>query len=199
MNSTTSRRGRKVRGLLALPLASAMVMALAMPVGATDTGSVAGTVTVAQGGACLLLGASSVDFGTNPFSPPGSMTHARGTFGGTEALEFSLENCADVDETFLARGTDASSQTSAAVWDLQDGNSSLPCLRGPNVYFLISSWSGTNPGSSFLSDVDAALSTVPTPAAGSLNTSLGMRMPCEGSDGAGEVFDLDIIYTAVTE
>jgi hypothetical protein len=169
-----------------------------MPVGATDTGSVAGTVTVAEGGACLLLGASSVDFGTNPFSPPGSMTHALGSFDGTNALEFSLENCADVDETFLARGTDASSQTSAAVWELQDGLSSLPCLRGPNVYFLISSWSGTNAGSSFLSDVDATLSSVATPAGESLNTGLQMRMPCEGSDGAGEVFDLEIFYTAVT-
>jgi hypothetical protein len=186
-----------MRAAIAGWLAAALVALAASPVGAADNGSVTGTVTVAQGGACLVVGASTVDFGTNPFSSltTGSPVY-EGTYDGGSSNRLQLQNCGAVDETVLVRGTNATSASSSTTWTLTPYG---PCSMPPNYYGLFAVWDTTSGTDNInISTGDAELSSGAIPAGGSLSSGNWIMMPCEGSDGAGESFELAIYYTAVT-
>lgn len=187
---------RRRRAASALVAAMTLAIAISSPSLAEDTGALVGTVTAADMGACILVGASSIDFGTNPFSsiatgaPP-----YEGVVDGTTDTRFSIENCGFVDWQLAARGTDASSQSSAAAWSLSEF---APCSLGANWYNLDAVWeTATTTESLSLVTTDTLLPTGPIGPADSLVAGAAIVMPCDNSAGAGEVFNLEIVYTAI--
>jgi len=203
---TINRNGR-----IALILAAALLAATAAPARADDTGAVVGTVSAAVQAPCITIGASALDFGTNAFSPTDAWSSGVGLVDGGEEFLYPLTNCGDSEQTILARGTDASSTASSAVWTLIRADPDVipvsPCVDGANAYWMFTQVEDpANPGSGtqeFLaSDVDVALPHAgrdedPVPAGESRNVLDVIFMPCVGSDGAGEPFELTIMYTAV--
>jgi hypothetical protein len=168
--------------------------------GLGNSGALAGTITAASepGGPCLIVGGSTIDFGTHPFND-GSAPPVVGTIDGGEQSSFSVENCGDAGVELLARGTNAVSRTSDAAWALQPitGSDTSCTVDGPdttNVYGLINEGDGS--GSQSLSTLDTTVN--PSLAAGDQRShQVFIQMPCVGSDGAGETFDLTVTYTAV--
>jgi DNA-binding beta-propeller fold protein YncE len=165
-----------------------------------DSGSLAGTITAASepGGPCLIVGGSTIDFGTQTFND-GSVPPVVGTIDGGEQDSFSVENCGDDSVELLARGTDAVSRTSDAAWDLLPitGGDTSCTVTGPdttNVYGLVNEGEGS--GSQSLSTSDTTVN--PALAAGHTRShQVFIQMPCVGSAGAGETFDLTVTYTAI--
>lgn len=166
----------------------------------TNSGALAGTITAASepGGPCLIVGGSTIDFGTHPFNS-GSASPIVGTIDGGEQDNFSIENCGDDSVELLARGTNATSRTSDAAWALQpiSGSDTSCTVNGPgttNVYGLVNEGDGS--GSQSLSTADTTVN--PSLAASdSRSHQVFIQMPCVGSDGAGETFDLTVTYTAI--
>jgi hypothetical protein len=173
-----------------------LAIATSSPSLAEDTGALVGTVTAADMGACIVVGASSIDFGTNPFSSiaTGAPLY-EGVVDGTTETRFAIENCGFVDWQLAARGSNAASQTSAAVWSLSEF---APCSMGANYYNLDAFWeTSTTTENISLVTTDIQLPTGPIAPAESLMSGASITMPCDNSTGAGEVFDLEIVYTAI--
>jgi CSLREA domain-containing protein len=155
------------------------------------SGSLAGTVAVTfdTAGPCLIVHAASVDFGTNPFND-GTGGLAPGTVNSTGESEFFIENCSDGEIEILARGTDAQSRTSGAAWGLTANTDT--CALGPDHYGLADS------GPAGITPVTLLDQSVDILTGGALRlTELFIRMPCVGSAGAGETFNLTVFFTAV--
>lgn len=155
------------------------------------SGSLAGTVAVTfdTAGPCLIVHAASVDFGTVPFND-GSGGMSPGTIDGTGDSEFSIENCSDGEIELLARGTDAQSRTSDAAWSLTSATDT--CAPGPDHYGLADS------GPTSITPLTLLDQSVGLLTGGALRlTELFIQMPCVGSAGAGETFDLTVFFTAV--
>lgn len=167
------------------------------PVG---SGALAGTITAGSepGGPCLIVAGSSIDFGTHPFNA-GSASPVVGTIDGGEQSSFSIENCGDDSVELLARGTDAVSRQTDAAWELLPitGSDTSCIVAGPdttNVYGLVNEGDGT--GSQSLSTSDTTVNPA-LPAGDSRSHQVFIQMPCAGSAGAGETFDLTVTYTAI--
>jgi hypothetical protein len=163
------------------------------------SGVVAGTVSAAESvGLCLIVHASTLDFGTNSFDD-GTAVPIVATYDGTSQTSFDVENCGQTDVEVVAHGTDATSRASAATWGLTSIVApATPCdVNGPsttNAYGLQDDAAGV--GVAPLTDIDGTVD--PSLAAGTSRAhQVAIQMPCVGSDGAGEIFDLTVVYTAV--
>lgn len=152
----------------------------AAPALAADNGTVDAQVTVAT--PCIIVTPDFVDFGTLPFTPSAYDTRGVGT------APLGYESCSGIEETVFARGSDATG--TSATWTLsRDG---YPCLNpSPNLYRL---WLNAQTSLS-LSTQDQQLEVVAAGAPGTV-TALNIHMPCAGSDGAGELMSLQVVFTA---
>jgi hypothetical protein len=172
MNRTTVRR------LVACGLAANLAF-LALPATAEE-GTVKAQVTVAgPTDACILVGTESLDFGTREF----------GDFSPSESYE--LQSCSDANQDYLVRGTNAASVETQASWVLSDANTAINQFMvdattdphdGPDIVHL-------SHGNKLLAEGVAPDSTH--------TAEHVLAMPDVGSDGAGETFEFEIIWTAV--
>lgn len=171
-------RARTTLARLAVLIAFGWVAA--QPVVAADGGAVDVDVTVAM--PCLIVYPTTIHFGTLPFTPE------QYSDAGVGMQAIGYDSCAGIDEIVSARGTDATG--TSASWALsKDG---VPCMTvGGNFYNL---WLG-GVSSGFLDTTDQVIETVSAGATGTVN-NLFLRMPCVGSDGAGETMTLQVIFTA---
>jgi hypothetical protein len=160
----------------------AALTSLPIPASADESGAVTATVTVAA--PCVLLTDTEIGYGVLPFSRDSEVARESG------AGPMTVENCSGTTQLLFVRGTDATSINSSASWALTDpaGGTTNPCALRPNAYFHELSFEG-NPVQ-FLTIADS-------PAlAGYGQYEFGLTMPCVGSDGAGETFQMAVVFTA---
>lgn len=196
---------RPPRILLAL---TALTLAGIGPAGAAVDGTVTGTVTVEPGGPCLMVGASSVDFGVLPFSSDSENVLAYGTVDGTGEQTYDLLSCSSVDQDFRVGGTDAVNVAGTVTWALRSGNpGQLICDNAaPNGYWLGIDGEDPEVPGSFLQAFLFPGFDIGVPNANGVNAvgagdSRTVRnrigMPCDTSLGMGDSFNLTLMYTAV--
>jgi hypothetical protein len=155
--------------------------------GATPTGGLELRVTVPREAApCVLLDATSLDFGTLPFSTEAALSE--GSAG------VSVSSCSTGSQALYTSGTDATG-TGGALWSLSSvgGN---PCGIGVNAYgvALGTDGSGGMPASIQLSTL--ASSWIVQAAESTVAADVGYQMPCVGSDGAGETMTSQVTFLA---
>jgi hypothetical protein len=155
--------------------------------GATPTGGLELRVTVPREAApCVLLDATSLDFGTLPFSTEAALSE--GSAG------VSVSSCSTGSQALYTSGTDATG-TGGALWSLSSvgGN---PCGIGVNAYgvALGTDGSGGMPASFQLSTL--ASSWIVQAAESTVAADVGYQMPCVGSDGAGETMTSQVTFLA---
>ncbi|MFP3881615.1 MAG: myxococcus cysteine-rich repeat containing protein [Actinomycetota bacterium] len=173
----STRVGSLSRSAVTLCLSVVMSAAAAMPAVADEQGVVNATVTVtAPAEACILVGVSSIDFGTLDFgdAAPGE--------------SYTIQKCAEASQDLFVQGTNATT-TSGFAWQLVD------TLPGVNEYRLEVFDVAIGTESVFLSPDESRL--VDAEMSDSLTVNHVLNMPAEGSDGAGETASFQIIWTAV--
>jgi hypothetical protein len=173
----------KQRVALAVAFAVATPALATSPALGAEDGTVHATVTV--GAPCITLPTTSVEFGTLTFSTPD-------TWSFKETPPMSVINCSGIPVDLLVRGTDATSATSAATWNLY-GDGSGSCSQGPNAYGV--GHVHGDYGYDHLTNLDQAAATG-VPSGGRHSYRLTLLMPCTGSDGAGETMSFQAIFTA---
>ena len=165
---------------------------LDMPVtgfGATPNGGLELRVTVPREAApCVLLDATSIDFGTLPFSTEAALSEG--------SANVNVSSCSTGSQALYASGTDANgSGASPAHWALSSvgGN---PCGIGLNQYgvALGTDGSGGMPASFQLSAVPS--SWIVQTAGAATASSVAYQMPCVGSDGAGQTMSSQVTFLA---
>ena len=165
-------------------LTASVEQQLAVPVsgyGATPTGGLELRVSVPREAApCVLIGASSIDFGTLPFSTEAALSE------GSAAVD--VTSCSTGSQALYASGTPATWALSAA-----GGN---PCTIGVNQYgvALGTDGSGGMPATFQLSTLSR--SWIVMSAAAEVSSSVGYQMPCVGSDGAGQTMNSQVTFLA---
>jgi hypothetical protein len=170
-------------------LAVVGIVASTMPAFADGTGRVDAHVTVAS--PCITVSPTSVDFGTVPFVSSNA--------NPLDYIErpFTIATCGMV-ERLLGRGSDATSAGGAAVgWAL--GSSTDICPQA-NVYGAAFGYH-TVPGATSwipLTTIDSAVLPATSPIGPDpLDFSLGLRMPCVGSDGGGQLMNFSYTFTVL--
>ena len=113
-------------------LATAGLIAGAVPAFTADTGSVTVTVT-AQAAAtpCITVGPSTLDFGTLPFSTAGSLSTR---FIGASGTSPTVTNCGTAGQNLTMTGSNASS--SSGSWTISGaarGTNPCPAPNGFNL------------------------------------------------------------------
>lgn len=181
---------------IALTAAAAAVLAVgAAPAFTAESGSVAVTVTAEPPPApCLTVAPGTLDFGTLPFTKPAALSGRN--FG------VDLTNCGTADENLTVVGTDAAGASGS--WALSSGG--LPCDLGVDKYtLLLSKYEPGDADYRIYTPITKIAATVANPAgtpfvfpAGTPTTArLGLLMPCQGSNGAGEAKTLSVTFTAI--
>jgi hypothetical protein len=184
---------RQVLFLTALLSATALA-ASAAPAFSADSGSVVGTVSVpAPPAPCIQLSDQALDYGVRPFSTAAAVSSI-----GRSLL---LTNCGTAGENVLASATDASGPSGSwtlFAWPTFVGN---PCPT-TNTFSLL--WGLGDPGSQNMSlsstprmATDTSGAPWVVPAGHVSGTNLGLFMPCQGSNGAGETKTFTATFTAV--
>jgi hypothetical protein len=134
---------------------------------------------------CILVGASTLDFGELPFSTPSAISSG--------SVDVDVTSCSTGTTDILARGTDASGDGApAAAWLLSDigGN---PCTQGADLYGVALASAG---GSALqLGTSNGFMASVA--ASDTLATNVRLEMACEGSGGAGQTMSSQVFLTAV--
>jgi hypothetical protein len=180
-------------------ISAALLAATAFAGGATPAlgaggGSLVATVSVpAPPAPCIQLSDQAHDYGVMPFSTPTAIS--------SRGFSLLLTNCGTAGQNVLASATDASGPSGSwtlFVWPTFVGN---PCPTTNNFSLL---WNLGDPNSQNMSvggtprlatDTSGAPSVVP---AGHVSPSnLGLFMPCQGSNGAGETKTFTATFTAV--
>lgn len=165
---------------------------LAVPVtgyGATPTGGLELRVSVPREAApCVLLDATSVDFGTLPFSTEAALSEG--------SADVSVTSCSSGSQALYANGTDATGGA-GALWSL-DATGGNPCGIGVNQYgvSLGTDGSGGMPATFQLSTLSS--SWIVMVAEANVASSIGYQMPCVGSDGAGQTMSSQVTFLATT-
>ena len=191
-----------------LALISAVAVATAAAIGATDlsprqilaqeptptpsgSGSVVTTIDPVEApGPCVLLSTETINYGTVPFSSSTTPRFATG--------EVTVTNCSVEPEHILAAGADATG--SSATWTLVNppasGNTCEGADGGINRYahtlhdgVAVSELALTNLNQTYQTDTAGGAAVV---------TATSFRMPCSGSNGAGELMSTSITFTAVS-
>jgi hypothetical protein len=171
---------------------SAVFLVWAMPSFSADSGTVNARVSVAA--PCLTAtvtwpSAPTLDFGSQSFTTPAQP-------GGTSLNDaVSITNCGSGSENVLVRGTDATTTTSSAAWQLQSTDAT--CSVGANKYFVNTTIRDANGQKVYpattLTTANQLLANIGT---GSRSVTPLMIMPCSGSTGAGDSMSFDIVFTA---
>lgn len=150
---------------------------------ATDNGTVEAQVTVAA--PCITVGAG-LDYGTMRFST----ATGTGTSYSVGGRTTSYSNCSSQSQLIYARGTNAQSSTSDAIWELT--RNTVSCPTDLNKYRVTAQ---TDEPIVSLEHTDQLIDSAA--AAGVTQTvTAGLTMPCSGSLGAGETMTYAIIVTA---
>jgi hypothetical protein len=157
--------------------------------GATPNGGLSLQVTVPREAApCVLLDATSVDFGTLPFSTAAALSEG--------SANVAVSSCSTGSQALYASGTDADgSGATPAHWALSPAGGN-PCGIGTNQYgvALGTDGSGGMPASFQLSTMTSSWIVM---AAGSdVASSVDYQMPCVGSDGAGQTLSSQVTFLA---
>lgn len=159
--------------------------------GATPNGGLELRVTVPREAApCVLLDATSVDFGTLPFSTEALLSEG--------SADVAVTSCSTGSQALYASGTDATgSGATPALWSLSSvgGNS---CGIGTDQYgvSLGTDGSGGMPAAFQLSTL--AGSWIVMGSGANVASSVDYQMPCVGSDGAGQTMTSQVTFLATT-
>lgn len=169
-------------------VAVAYFVASSLPAFSADNGTINAQVTPAA--PCITLDKTSLNFGTAPFSPQQGVSSFQ--------VPGSVTSCTGTAQKLYGRGTDAKNAAASVTWTLDDSGQ-LPCNLANNQYQLSAGDSGgTNNWGVYLSTANKQLlGTGGMLAANTTRTiDSGLRMPCAGSDGAGQAMSWQYIYTA---
>ena len=157
--------------------------------GATPNGGLQLRVTVPREAApCVLLDATSIDFGTLPFSTVAALSEG--------SANVAVSSCSTGSQALYASGTDADgSGATPAHWALSPAGGN-PCGIGTNQYgvALGTDGSGGMPASFQLSTMTS--SWIVMPAGSDVASSVDYQMPCVGSDGAGQTMGSQVTFLA---
>ena len=141
---------------------------------------------------------TQVDFGTRAYSRPGNLSLSTGS------VRPVFSNCGTADENLLIAGTDAHNVCPTLcllhTWSLQQTTDTCAGNQ-TNVYALY--WSVDNHGSNVIGTTNTRIyhpdlgpSAVTWVAGEQHALGLELEMPCQGSDGAGESFAMNVSLTA---
>jgi hypothetical protein len=152
--------------------------------------------TPAPSGPCLTVAPGKVDFGTLPFTIPGTGGLSRGTSG-----TLTVTQCGTVGQNLNVSATDASGASGS--WTIQRSGGVNPCPT-VDVFHLEfdpaqsgARWLGTFIDGTPRALFDTAFQPVVfAPGTAELAT-MTIFMPCQGSNGAGEPKTLSATLTAV--
>lgn len=202
--------------LLAAVLTAVLTIALLAPAATaetTGTGGVGATVTPSDWPeACILVGASGLDFGELLFSREGETQSGRATVDGGSAEDYQVTNCSTDEQGFLVSATDADDGEGAS-WllvatppidvcastdqyrlgiEVQDPNTQA-YASPPQMVLLGSGVTGL--------PYSGRTGTEPTRvAAGDSRTVRNtIYMPCEGSSGSGSTMGMTINFLALLD
>lgn len=157
--------------------------------GATPSGGLELRVSVPREAApCVLLGATSIDFGTLPFSTEAALSEG--------SLFVDVTSCSTGSQALYASGTDATgSGATPANWALSAAGGN-PCTFGVNQYgvALGTDGSGGMPAAFQLSTLSS--SWIVMSAGSELASSVDYQMPCVGSAGAGQTMSSQVTFLA---
>jgi hypothetical protein len=177
----------------ALALAAIATAATAVPAFSASSGTVAVSVTAqAPAAPCLTVTPGSVSFGTLPFS-----TSNTAISQGNADLTFDF--CGTAMEDLLGSTTPATGPS--GFWTPRsDGGAIQPCPQLDQFYLSIFGRSGSLPAL-YMTETPAPVVGLAGGVAGfnpgQLVVPLTIRMPCQGSNGAGETKTLTATFTAV--
>jgi hypothetical protein len=182
--------------ILTAVLAAAALPASEAPAFSDGSGSVVARVSVpAPPAPCLQLSAAALDYGVKPFSTPSAIS--------SPGLSLILTNCGTAGENVLASATDATGPSGSwtlFAWPTFVGN---PCaISGTNNYSLLWGISESNSQSFSVSgtprmETDTSGAPWVIAAGHAAPSNLGLFMPCQGSNGAGETKTFTATFTAV--
>jgi hypothetical protein len=150
------------------------------PTPTPDSGTVAAEVTVPSAALCLELSTTSVSFGTLPL----------GAESEPATPQITVTNCAEIGETILASGTDATGE--GALWNLVDSTDTCATALGLDNYRL--GLQG-NAGTVGLATTGKSVGTLD--AGGDESHTALIYTACPGSSGAGTTMSMQIVFTAV--
>lgn len=183
---------------------AAVALASAVPAFTADSGTVTVVLTAEETAAtpCLTVGPGTLDLGTAAFSTPAARSELRSRTPGVQT-----ENCGTAPENVAVMGTDAVGPggTWALGYWVTDSSGGNPCDAGANVYFLQTNGStaGVSLQATAITKASRLLGTAPNDDPGvwgpgaTADIALGLTMPCQGSNGAGETKSLSVTFTAV--
>lgn len=175
------RKGR--RGAVPAVLMSLLgVLLSATPGMAEDSGTVDAQVTISTSAACIELSVTAVSFGTL----------ALGAEDVSGSPTIGVSNCADVDATILASGTNATGTN--ATWNLVDSAATCANTLGLDNYHL--GLATTALSVTTLSTSNKEVATLA--AAASTNHVARIWTACPGSSGAGETMSMQVSYLATS-
>lgn len=206
-----TRRGRQ---LAAAVLSAALAVSVLAPAAADAQegggGSVDATVTATDWPeACILLGASQLDFGELRFSRGTNVQIGRATVDGTAEEDHQITSCSTGEQGIFVAGT-AATGPGGASWAL-DATPTDICADTDRYRLSIQvrdpatdTYTG---GPTIVSTSNIALPyaghNVYDPdrlePGGSRTMRNNITMPCEGSSGAGTQMSLSIEFTAVMD
>jgi hypothetical protein len=167
---------------------------LALPAFSDSSGSVSAQVQIAA--TCVTVSPASVNFGTLPFT---QNTTGSGPSVGSQPI--TVTNCSPSSENYLGAGTNAhgGGPTSTTVWTLTQPTVDIatdPCTWGPNQY---EAGLGSSSAIHWLGTANTPLtSTWASATAGEVKNGFAtILMPCQGSNGTGEIVGFSYTITAV--
>jgi hypothetical protein len=187
-------------------VAASGVIAAAAPAFTADNAALTVTVTAKPTVVpCVMFAGSpgtQVDFGTLPFSNA-SDSHV-GIGSGSVSPRFS--NCGTARENLFIAGTDAQNVCAGVCvihsWRLGDSTVGCPALNGYQLWYFVDGAAQLG-GPSIIRTTNVPLRKIAEPgqpsdyAVGEAHDlGLQIKMPCGGSDGAGEAFRLSVTVTA---
>ena len=174
----------------------ALMVVVAPSIGAAESGTVDATVTAAT--SCILVQATFVNFGTQPFSTNTSDSVA-------QSGSYDVTNCSSGTSAFLGHGSDAAGDGFA--WALDGTTEGIPPVlmcadsNGAVDRFRHSILVQDDPNptaGTFLTTTPQALNGAEVvPAAGVEVVQNQITMPCSGSAGSGLPASFSATYTAV--
>lgn len=179
-------------GAFALALLTAAVTAV--PAFTADSGTVAVSVTAqAPAAACITVGPNTVGFGTLPFSTNNGAGMSEGT------TDITVHFCGNASSQNLLGSTTPATGTSGSWTPLAYDGTIHPCPAINQFYLYIF---GFTTFSLYMTATPApVLQSLGGPPAvfpiGDKVFRLGILMPCQGSNGAGEAKTLTATFTAV--
>jgi type 1 fimbria pilin len=161
--------------------ATAFLAVSAVPAFGADTGTVNAQVTVAS--PCITVSPGQIDFPTAAFGT---------NVAGNSAQQISVTNCSSASERIFARGSDATSTTSGALWSLI--SSSFSCPGSNDLYGLAL----TRADSGVRTDLQSGIQLIdPAHTAGAtVEWGPSISLPCSGSSGAGETMAMQFVFVA---